>query len=67
MADIADQAQVVSQEFIKRSLEAQRVASATGIIRHEDCISCGDPISIERQKIVPGTAYCAYCQSEREA
>ncbi|WP_299378484.1 TraR/DksA C4-type zinc finger protein [uncultured Kiloniella sp.] len=66
MVDHADKAQDLIQSTLTKAIAANKAALAQGITRHEECFDCGDPISVARQKAIPGTTLCAYCKEAQE-
>lgn len=63
MADICDEAEVVIQEALNRSLS--QIPRYTGVSATE-CVECGDEIPEGRREAVKGVKLCMGC-AEREA
>ncbi|WP_321374335.1 TraR/DksA C4-type zinc finger protein [Pseudomonas extremaustralis] len=63
MADICDEAEVVIQEALNRSLS--QITRYTGVSATE-CVECGEVIPEGRREAVKGVTLCAPC-AEREA
>ena len=63
MADICDEAEVVIQEALNRSLS--QIPRYTGVSATE-CVECGEVIPEGRREAVKGVKLCTPC-AEREA
>ena len=63
MADICDEAEVVIQEALNRSLS--QIPRYTGVSAME-CVECGEVIPEGRRAAIPGVTLCTPC-AEREA
>lgn len=73
--DIGDQAQSVSQETLRRSLqdtegeEYKRILKALEMLQegvYGICVDCGQPISEKRLKLFPNATRCLSCQEKLE-
>lgn len=60
MADICDDADIVIQEALNRSLS--QIPSYTGISATE-CVECGEGIPEGRRVAIPGVQLCAPCKA----
>ena len=65
MADIADDAQKNSDQFLGANIAACRSKLPSGVGSGE-CVGCEEPISAARKKAVPGCERCVDCQSDYE-
>lgn len=63
MSDICDEADVVIEEALNRSLS--QIPRYTGVSATE-CVECGDEIPEGRRVAIPGVTLCTPC-AEREA
>lgn len=63
MTDICDDADVVIEEALNRSLS--QIPRYTGVSATE-CVECGDVIQEGRRVAIPGVTLCTPC-AEREA
>lgn len=60
MADICDEAEVVIQEALNRSLS--QIPRYTGVSATE-CVECGEVIPEGRRAAIPGVKLCAPCKA----
>lgn len=60
MADICDDADIVIEEALNRSLS--QIPRYTGISATE-CVECGDVIPEGRRVAIPGVTLCAPCKA----
>ena len=57
MADFADRASALSEQYLAQALAAE---SAT------ECEDCGEPIPETRRRAVPGCTRCIECQTDHD-
>jgi len=63
MADVIDQAQIASDMWTRRQLDAltrHSMRDAPPSASH--CLECGEAIPEERRRAVPGCQFCVDCQ-----
>ena len=67
--DIADHAQLQQERELRRSIDTA-VGSLPAAVRvpagGRDCAACGDPIPMQRLRVLPGARRCVGCQLEHE-
>jgi phage/conjugal plasmid C-4 type zinc finger TraR family protein len=67
MADEADQAQVLNEDFQAYVLEQNKNNREPGNYSGIDCIDCGDEIPEKRRIAQPGCRRCIDCQNDFES
>lgn len=65
MADIADRAQVINEQFQSDIIARARQPKQTQPSRTH-CAECEEPIPKERREAMPGCKFCLECQEKED-
>ena len=63
MADFADRASALSEQYLAQALAARHAAAAPSAESATVCEDCGEPIPEARRQAVPGCTRCIECQT----
>jgi phage/conjugal plasmid C-4 type zinc finger TraR family protein len=64
MADFADRASALSEQYLTQALAARAARSAAPAESAIECEECGDEIPEKRRQAVPGCTRCIECQAD---